>query len=83
MLDVTKILGTVLALSGMVELASLINRDLWEIGYKKKAAPKPATPPPGGAKTMGLVFFGGGGASALIMIGLAVFLGRRRRALQA
>ena len=74
---------TAFAPRGKVELASLINRDLWEIGYKKKAAPKPATPPPGGAKTMGLVFFGGGGASALIMIGLAVFLGRRRRALQA
>ncbi len=71
---------TAFAPRGKVELASLINRDLWEIGYKKKkAAPKPATPPPGGAKTMGLVFFGGGGASALIMIGFAVFLGRRRR----
>jgi hypothetical protein len=69
---------TAFAPRGKIQLASMINRDLWEIGYKKAATPKPTTPPPG-AKTMGVVFFGGGAGSALLMVGLAIFLGRRRR----
>jgi hypothetical protein len=68
---------TAFAPRGKIELASLINRDLWEIGYKKKATPKP-TPAPG-TKTMGFAFFGGSAGSALLMIGLAILVGRRRR----
>ena len=69
---------TAFAPRGKLDLAASINRDLWEIGYRKKASPKPAAPPPG-TKTMGLVFFGGGAGSAILMIGLAILVGRRRR----
>ncbi len=70
---------TAFAPRGKIALAEMINRDLWEIGYKRKKAPAPKASAPGGTKTMGFVFFGGGAGSALLMIGLAVFLGRRRR----
>jgi hypothetical protein len=74
---------TAFAPRGKIELAAMINRDLWEIGYKKKAvAPKSTTPAPGGTKTMGFLFFGGGAGTAIVMVGLAIFLGRRRRALR-
>jgi hypothetical protein len=69
---------TAFAPRGKLELASMINRDLWEIGYKKQTpAPKSKSPP--GPKAMGFVFFGGGGLGALGLIGLMALAGRRRR----
>ena len=61
---------TAFAPRGKLELASVIGRDLWEIGYKKQA-PAPKTPPQ--PKPMGFLFGG-----VLALIGLAVILGRRR-----
>ncbi|MBL9014700.1 MAG: DUF2330 domain-containing protein [Myxococcales bacterium] len=69
---------TAFAPRGKLELATVIGRDLWEIGYKKKAPP-PKTPP-AGTKTMSLVGFGAGGVAALVLIGLTVIVARRRRA---
>jgi hypothetical protein len=63
---------------GKLELASVIKRDLWEIGYKKGAPMQKATPP-AKSKTMGFLFFGGGTIGAGIVIGLALLLHRRRR----
>ena len=63
---------TAFAPRGKLELATVIGRDLWEIGYKKKAPAKPQTPPP--AKPMGFVGFG-----AIAALVLFVVLGRRRR----
>jgi hypothetical protein len=57
---------------GKLELAGVIKRDLWEIGYKKaQPAVKPAPPAP--KKTM---WFGGGALLGLLLIGLGT---RRRR----
>jgi hypothetical protein len=69
---------TAFAPRGKLELASVINRDLWEIGYKKRVPVKTGG---GGAaptkpKTMGLLFFGGGGLGAMLVLGMFV-LGRR------
>ncbi len=67
---------TAFAPRGKVELATMINRDLWEIGFKMQTQAKakaPATP-----KAMGLVWFGGGGMAALAGIGLVALLRRRR-----
>ena len=64
-----------------LELATVIRRDLWEIGYKKKApAPKPPSAAPAQPKTMSFLAFGGSGLGALALIGLAVLASRRRRA---
>ena len=70
---------TAFAPRGKLELAGVIKRDLWEIGYKKQ---RPAPPPttktaPGGAKTMA---FGGGAFGALMLLGLIALVRRRRRA---
>ncbi|MDQ3338838.1 MAG: DUF2330 domain-containing protein [Myxococcota bacterium] len=57
---------------GKMELAGVIKRDLWEIGYKKAPpAVKPA--PPTSKKTM---WFGGGALLGLMLIGIGA---RRRR----
>ena len=76
---------TAFAPRGKLALASVINRDLWEIGYRKQApapkAPPAPSPSPGQPKAMGLVFFGGGGLGAFAAIGLYALLGRRRRAM--
>jgi LPXTG-motif cell wall-anchored protein len=53
---------------GKLNLASVISRDLWEIGYKK-ARKAPAT----GTKAMGLSL------GALVLLGLGAFILRRRR----
>ena len=62
---------------GKLELASVIKRDLWEIGYKK-SAPGPSgsksTPP----KTKAM-FFGGGALGGLLILSLGFWLTRRRR----
>jgi hypothetical protein len=55
---------TAFAPRGKLELASVIKRDLWEIGYKKKAAPsvpapgKFATPPKGMSFGIGVIVGG-------------------------
>ena len=70
---------------GKMPLGQVIGRDLWEIGFKKEAAPPPpqkgfAQPPKGGApgavKVMGL---GLGALGALALIGLGTVISRRRR----
>ncbi|MBA3460681.1 MAG: DUF2330 domain-containing protein [Deltaproteobacteria bacterium] len=63
---------------GKLELASVIKRDLWEIGYKK-AGPMQKATPPAKSKTMGFLFFGGGSVGAGVLIGLALLVHRRRR----
>jgi len=68
---------------GKLELASVIKRDLWEIGYKKAAAnPQPApggtkfaTPP--GPKTMGI---GIGVLLGILGIALGMFFAKRKKA---
>jgi hypothetical protein len=64
---------TAFAPRGKLELASVINRDLWEIGFKKKAPPPPTPAPPPKAKSLDLV-----GLGVIVLIAL-VILGRRRR----
>ena len=59
-------------------LGSVINRDLWEIGYKKNsAAPTPtgsfAKPPGGKAMSLGIGALGG-----LALLGLGFVISRRR-----
>jgi hypothetical protein len=73
---------TAFAPRGSFELASVIKRDLWEIGYKKSAAPSAPTPPKGqkfatppGAKAMS---FGAGAAIGLLLVGMFVWLKRRK-----
>ncbi|MFN0246040.1 MAG: DUF2330 domain-containing protein [Kofleriaceae bacterium] len=68
---------TAFAPRGKLELASVIRRDLWEIGYKKqRATPAPATKSAPGTKTMA---FGGGVFGALALFGLFAIARRRRR----
>jgi hypothetical protein len=61
---------TAFAPRGKLQLASVINRDLWEIGVKRWRPPAkasgPATPPTK-PKTRGLVF---GGFAALLLLGV-------------
>jgi hypothetical protein len=67
---------TAFAPRGQLELATVIKRDLWEIGYKKSAAQpagKFATPPP--RKTMWL---GAGVLAGLVLLGLGATLARRK-----
>ncbi|MGE0402117.1 MAG: DUF2330 domain-containing protein, partial [Kofleriaceae bacterium] len=56
---------------GKMQVASVIGRDLWEIGLKKTKAPKkkpaPAPAPGGASKTMG---FGAGALAGLLFIAL-------------
>jgi LPXTG-motif cell wall-anchored protein len=55
----------------------VINRDLWEIGYKKDVPGNFAKPPPsGGSKVQG---FGIGVLGGLALIGLGAYVRRRRR----
>jgi MYXO-CTERM domain-containing protein len=56
----------------------MINRDLWEIGYKKRAPATPSTAP-AKPKAMGVLFFSGSTGGALALVGLAVLWARRRR----
>jgi hypothetical protein len=69
---------------GKLEVASVVKRDLWEIGLRK-AAPSPAAPPSGGRfatppikkQLEGLGF---GALLGLIAIGGGWWLNRRKRA---
>ena len=71
---------TAFAPRGKMELATVIGRDIWEIGYKKKSAAPPAsTNGPAKPKAMGFVFFGGGGLLTFGLIALALLVVRRRR----
>jgi hypothetical protein len=63
---------TAFAPRGKLELATVINRDIWEIGYKMKR-PTPAPVAPTGSKSMGLLF------GMLLLLGLGVLAIRRRR----
>jgi len=74
---------TAFAPRGQLELAAVIKRDLWEIGYKKSAsqpAPAPgnqkfATPP--GSKAMSV---GAGAAVGFMLLGLFAWISKRRKA---
>ncbi|MDB4954690.1 MAG: hypothetical protein JWO36_2259 [Myxococcales bacterium] len=71
---------------GRMELGSVIQRDLWEIGYKKGTAPAPKAPSGGGfskppqngagVKAMGL---GAGALGAMLLLGLGSVITRRRK----
>jgi hypothetical protein len=75
---------------GKLQLASMLTRDLWEIGYKRATAAPPAAPPaapapaptpaPKPSVTPKKMWFGGGALSALLLVGLGTLLARRRRA---
>jgi hypothetical protein len=69
---------TAYAPRGKLQLASVIKRDLWEIGYKKAKPPQLTPPAPkGGASTPKVQFFGLGALAGLLLIGAARL--RRRR----
>ena len=70
---------TAFAPRGKLQLASVIKRDLWEIGYKKAPPPAPKAGTPPKTKAMG---FGGGAFGGLVLIGLGALLARRRRTAQ-
>ena len=62
---------------GQLQLAGVIKRDLWEIGFKKAPAPTPtkfATPPGGKAMGLGLGVLGG-----ILGIAIGMFFVRRRK----
>jgi hypothetical protein len=61
---------------GKLALDTVINRDLWEIGFKKAPKSPAKATTPGGAKAMGV---GVGAFGALALIGLGTLLSRRRR----
>jgi len=70
---------TAYAPRGKLQLATVIKRDLWEIGYKKYRAPVVTSPPKGTAPTLTpkVQFFGLGALAGLLLIGASRL--RRRR----
>ena len=66
---------TAFAPRGKLQLASVIKRDLWEIGYKKAPLPKIKAAPIKSNKTMWL---GGGALLGLLLFGAAFTASRRR-----
>jgi hypothetical protein len=73
---------TAFAPRGQLHLGSVINRDLWEIGYQRTPAPappKPASPAPSTAPAKKTMWFGGGALAALLLIGLGALLARKTR----
>ncbi|MBS1123928.1 MAG: hypothetical protein H6Q90_6156 [Deltaproteobacteria bacterium] len=71
---------------GKLELAQVIKRDLWEIGFKKASATNPAPVPaptnqkfakPPANKTMG---FGLGVLGGILVIAIVMYFARRRKA---
>src|SRR5262249_6867982 len=67
---------TAFAPRGKLQLASVIKRDLWEIGYKKAPTAVPAPREPAPTKTM---WFTGGALLGLLLTGLASRYRRARR----
>jgi hypothetical protein len=60
---------------GKMELASVIKRDLWEIGYKRTPTTQPSggtfsKPPPGGSKAMGFAIGVLGGLLGILLGGM-------------
>jgi len=75
---------TAFAPRGQLQLGSVIQRDLWEIGYRKTPAPapsppKPASPAPSITPTKKTMWLGGGALAALLLIGLGALLARKPR----
>ncbi len=78
---------TAFAPRGKLQLGSVINRDLWEIGYKKAApppkaappAPKAAPPASGAAPPAKKTMWFGGALAALLVVGFGALLARRTR----
>jgi len=73
---------TAFAPRGSFDLSSQIKRDLWEIGYKRAAAPAKSAPPssgnfakPPGSKAMS---FGFGALVGLLFLGLAFWIRKRK-----
>jgi hypothetical protein len=70
---------TAFAPRGKLQLASVIKRDLWEIGYKKAPPPPPKVPAPAQVpSTKKTMWFGAGAAIGLLLIGLGLARTRRR-----
>jgi hypothetical protein len=72
---------TAFAPRGKLQLASMITRDLWEIGYKRAPAapPAPKAAPPKPNVTPKKMWFGGGALAGLLLIGLGTLLAKRRK----
>jgi hypothetical protein len=75
---------TAFAPRGKLQLATEINRDLWEIGYKRTPAaapaPKAPAPVPSATPPKKAMWFGGGALAGLLLFGLGTLLARRPRA---
>ncbi len=69
---------TAFAPRGKLQLAGVIKRDLWEIGYKKAVAP-PRTPKLGAPAMPKAMLFGGGLLGGLMLLGIGMLIRRRRR----
>jgi hypothetical protein len=67
---------TAFAPRGKIELASLVNRDLWEIGLKRKVPPPPAPPAPAKPKALGFL---SGGLGGFLIVALVLLRRRRSR----
>jgi len=67
---------TAFAPRGQLALGQVIQRDLWEIGFKKEAPAQPGFSKPPGGKPMG---FGLGALGALVLIGVGWLVAKRRR----
>jgi len=75
---------TAFAPRGKLQLAGVIGRDLWEIGYKKwkpKSTPKKAPPSPSVNNKTKTMWFGLGAMAGLLLIGTGALRNRRRRRL--
>jgi hypothetical protein len=73
---------TAFAPRGKLQLASEINRDLWEIGFKKAPPPPPPQAAPTGpsaAPPKKTMWFGGAALALLVLAGLGALLARRTR----
>ena len=69
---------TAFAPRGKLQLAGVIKRDLWEIGYKRTVTP-PKAPKLGGPAKPKAMSFGGGVLGGLMLLGIGMLIRRRRR----
>src|SRR5262245_5261379 len=60
---------------GQLELAAMVNRDLWELGYTWSPSPPSSPTPATGRGWLGALGFG-----ALVLVALSLLIARRRRA---